>query len=254
MRRIAFISLAAVALAACSNDTTSPATSDPIADFTIGAFGTALTSAGGYEADLYQLRLFNGLPSDLALTPDQQARIKALVDAFNAATKADRDALNAIIKQAHDAREAHKTKDEIKAILDQGIPIRTRLSAAEAALKTAIDAVLTPEQRAWLAAHQPKRCDPSKFTPLSDAQKAQMKSLEQAFEQNNKADLEAVKAGLRQIKDAIAAGKSKDDVQAILDGIKPAIDRLEAARKALHDALEAVLTPDQKASGCIPLG
>ena len=40
----------------------------------------------------------------------------------------------------------------------------------------------------------------------------------------------------------------------LLDGIKPALDRLEAARKTLQSQLEGVLTPEQKASGCVPLG
>jgi hypothetical protein len=50
MRRIAIISGIALALAACSRDTTAPATTDFTIDPT--AFGTALTFAGGYDADL----------------------------------------------------------------------------------------------------------------------------------------------------------------------------------------------------------
>ena len=257
MRRIAFITIAAAALVACSSETTAPnstAATDEITSFSIGAFGTALTSVGGYDADLYQLRLAHGLPDDLKLTADQQARIKALVDAFQAATKADREALIALLRSAEDARKAKKSKAEIKAILDQGIPIHARLAAAEADLKAHIDAVLTPAQRDWLAAHAPKRCDPSKFIPLTDAQKAQMKAFEQAFETSNKADLETVKTGLKAIYEAVEAGKSKADVQALLDSIKPAIERLATARQALRAQLESVLTPEQKASGCVPLG
>jgi Spy/CpxP family protein refolding chaperone len=81
-----------------------------------------------------------------------------------------------------------------------------------------------------------------------------MRALETAFQTANKADIDAVQAAMFQVRAAIAAGKSRDEIQAILDGIKPAIDRLNAARKTLHDQLEAVLTPEQKASGCIPLG
>jgi Spy/CpxP family protein refolding chaperone len=255
MRRIALVSLAALVVVACSNEATAPANStDEVTDFSIGAFGTALTSIGGYDADLYQLRLFHGLPDALKLTSDQEAKIKALVDAYKQSTKADRDALDAILRQARDAKKAKKSKAEIQAILDQGIPIRTRLAAAEANLKTEIDKILTAEQLAWLASHGPRKCRPSKFLPLSDAQKAQMKAFEAAFEKANRADLEAVKTGLKQIKDAVAAGKPAADVQHILDGIKPALDRLEAARKTLQSQLEGVLTPEQKASGCVPLG
>jgi Spy/CpxP family protein refolding chaperone len=254
MRRTALIVVAAIGLAACSNESTSPADISQITDFVIGANGTALTSAGGYDADLFQLRLLNGLPDDLQLTADQRAKIKALVDAFQAATKADHDALAGILRDAMAAIAAHKSRDEVKAILDKGIAIRQRLSLAEATLRSDIEAVLTPEQKAWLASHQPQRCDPSKFPPLTDAQKAQMRSLEAAFQTANKTDLDAVQAAMQQVRAAIAAGKSRDEIQAILDGIKPAIDRLIAARKTLHDQLEAILTPEQKASGCIPLG
>ena len=57
-----------------------------------------------------------------------------------------------------------------------------------------------------------------------------------------------------QIKGAVASGKTPAEIQAILDSIKPALDRLATARKALQTQLESVLTPEQKASGCLPLG
>jgi Spy/CpxP family protein refolding chaperone len=253
MRRIALTVIAAAALAACSNETTAPGDLSQISEFE-SAYGSALTAAGGYDADLYQLRLLNGLPDDLKLTAEQQAKIKALVDAFQAATKADRDALNAILREALQAIRAGKSRAEVKAILDKGIPIRRRLAEAEATLRSQIEAVLTPEQRAWLASHRPQRCDPSKFPPLTDAQKAQMRALEAAFQTANQADIDAVKAGLEQARAAAAAGKSRDEIQTILNGIKPAIERLEAARRNLRIQLEAVLTPEQKASGCIPIG
>jgi Spy/CpxP family protein refolding chaperone len=254
MRRIALTVIASLAIAACSNDTTSPAADDALINsFLIGS-STALTSAGGYDGDLYQQRLINGLPDELKLTPEQQAKIKALVDAFQASTKADHDALNAILREARDAIAAHKSRDEVKAILDKGIAIRNRLSAAEAALRAAIEAVLTPEQKAWLDGHRAARCDPSKFPPLTDAQKAQMRALEQAFQTANKADLDAVKAIIEQARAAAAAGKSKAEVEAIMATAHPAMARLDAARQALKAALEAVLTPEQKAWGCFPVG
>ena len=253
MRRIAFIAVAAT-LVACSKDTTAPATTDLVTEFTNVANGTVLTTAGGYDADLYQLRLFHGLPDDLKLTSEQEAKIKALVDAYNAATRADHKALEDILKAARKALNDHKSPAEVKVILDAAAPIAARLKAAADKLKADIDAVLTPEQRAWIASHQPKKCDRNSFPPLTDAQKAQMKAFEAAFETANKADIEAVRKGMADIKAAIAAGKSAAEVQALFDGIKPAIGRLEAARKALRAQLESVLTPEQKASGCFPLG
>jgi Spy/CpxP family protein refolding chaperone len=255
MRRIALISLTAASLFACSSETTSPTTSnDEVNAFAAEAFGTAFTAAGGYDADLYQARLFNALPDEIKLTDEQRSKIRALVEAFNLATKADRDALNRILQQAMEAVRANKPRSEVIAILDRGLVIRNRLAAAEATLKTQIEGVLTPEQRAWLAAHTPQRCDPSKFIPLTDAQKAQMRALEAAFEQTNKADLDVVKAAFEQIRAGTAAGKTRDELKAILDSILPALQRLDAARRALHEKLEAVLTPEQKASRCLPLG
>ena len=249
MRRIAFITIAALSLAACSNDTTAPAISDLSID--AGAFGTALTVAGGYEADIYQTRLTDALLDSLTLSSDQQARIKALVDAFQAATQADRDSLNALLAEAHDAAKGggRSAADSVAKILAKAIEIRIRLVAASAKLKSDIDAVLTPDQLAWIAAHTPGSCNPDKFAPLTDSQIAQIKALEQAFQDNNKADLLAVKAAYDS-----AQGKSKAEREAILAGVAPAIVRLETARKALTAAIINVLTPDQKASGCLPLG
>ena len=253
MRTFALIAAAVFSLAACSNDTTSPQSGDfTIAD--AGAFGTALTVAGGYDAETYQNRLINGLPDELRLTDDQRAQIRALVDAFQQSTKADREALGAILREAHQAIEAKKSRTEVQAILARGDDIRRRLSAAEAKLKSDIDAVLTPEQRAWIAAHSPRACRADQFPPLTDAQKAQIKSLETAFQTANKADLDAVKAVLDEAQAAIRAGKSRDEVAAILQKAIAPMTRLVTARKTLREQILNVLTPEQKASGCFPLG
>jgi Spy/CpxP family protein refolding chaperone len=254
MRRIVLASLVAAALVACSSDTTAPSSTDLIAEFEAANLGTQFTIAGGYDEDLYQLRLGHGLPDDLELTADQKAKIKALVEAFKEANKADQQALNAILREAKQAKKDHKSDAEIKAILDKGAPIAAKLAAAAAKLKADIDAILTAEQRAWLASHEPKNCKKNLFPPLTDAQKAQMKALEAAFEEANKADLVAVKVGLKELKNAVNTGQSTADIQKILDAIKPAIDRLATNRKTLKDQLQAVLTAEQKASGCLPLG
>jgi Spy/CpxP family protein refolding chaperone len=250
MRSKALLLLSALTLAACSSDSTAPDPDLNPNDIAIGAFGTAFTTTGAYDADLYQLRLANGLPDELRLTDAQKAQIKALVDAYLAATKADREALTAIIREAVEAIMARKSRDEVRAILERGAPIRARLAAAEAALKAAIDAVLTPEQRAWLASHRPQQCDPSKFPPLTDAQKAQIRALENAFVESNKADLDAVKNAVEQAR----AANTREEALQILNGVRPAIERLEAARRQLRIAIENILTAEQKASGCVPLG
>jgi Spy/CpxP family protein refolding chaperone len=257
MRRIALV-VAATALIGCSSETTSPADSaaatDLITQFTNSAFNDAFTAAGGYDADLFELRLLHALPDSIRLSADQEAKIKALVDAYNAATKGDRDALTAVLRQARDAVRAHKSRDDVMTILNTGAPIAARLATDAANLKTAIDAVLTAEQRTWLASHAPKNCNRGSFPPLTDAQKIQMKAYEAAFEAANKADLQAVMKAMEDVKAAIRAGQTGAQVRVILDAVKPAIDRLATARKTLFDQLESVLTPEQKASGCIPLG
>ena len=253
MRRLALITVTALSLAACSDTTTTPDRSD-LSLLDAGAFGTAFTSAGGYDAETYQNRLLNALPDELKLTSEQKAQIKSLIQEFQQATRADREALMAILRSARDAREAHKSRAEVEAILRQGAEIHHRLSLAEAELKAGIDAVLTPEQRAWIAAHSPRACRAERFPPLTDAQKAQIRALESAFAENNASDLAFVKATLEEAHAAARAGKSQEEVQQILAKALPAVRRLETARRNLRDQIIAVLTPEQKASGCFPLG
>jgi Spy/CpxP family protein refolding chaperone len=176
------------------------------------------------------------------------------VEAFVQTTRADREALGAILREARQAAQAGKSRTEIEAILAKGADIRRRLSAAEAKLKADIDAVLTPEQRAWIAAHSPRTCRADRFPPLTDAQKAQIRALEMTFQQNNKADLDLVRATFEEAHAAIQAGKSREEVAQIIAKAAPAIIRLETARQALRQQILAVLTPEQKASGCLPLG
>jgi Spy/CpxP family protein refolding chaperone len=249
MRRIVFLTIAAVAIAACSNETTAPNTAD--LNYDAGAYGTALTLAGGFEPDLYQDRLTNGLPDSIALTADQKTKIKALIDAFQTSTKADHQALEALLRNARDLNKPHGTTgaDSVGKLLAKAAEITQRLAAAQAKLKSDIDAILTPAQKAWLASHEPKNCKPGKFPPLSDAQKAQIKALEDAFQANNKADLDAVKAALDSAK-----GKTGAEREAILKTVKDAQQRLEKARHTLKEAIKAVLTSEQKGSGCDPLG
>lgn len=253
MRRLALVSLAALSIAACSGDSTAPDSLD-VTLLDAGAFGTALTTTGGYDAGVYNDRLVNALPDSIKLTDEQRAKIKALTEAFLAATKSDREALNAILREAKQAVEAKKPRSEVEAILAKGLAIRLRLAAAEAKLKADIDAVLTAEQREWIRTHQPASCKADRFPPLTDAQKAAIHALEVAFQTDNKADLDAVKAVLEEAAAAKAAGKSREEVAAILAKAKDPMARLDAARKALREKIAAILTPEQKASGCLPLG
>lgn len=252
MRRLALAAFAALALAACSNDTTAPAAADLTIDGAM--FGTALTQNGAYDAGLYRDRLINALPDSIRLTDEQKEKIRALVDAFEASTRADREALAAILREAQQAIRDNKSREEIHEILRKGAPYRDRLHAAERKLIADIDAVLTPAQRAWIEAHRPQRCEPGRFPPLSDAQKAAIRALESEFRQNNQADLDSLKSIFDEASAAIQEGKSREEIAAILAKAAPIARRLAEARKELHEDILDVLTPEQKASRCFPLG
>ena len=252
MRRIALLTFAALSIAACSNDATAPDTADITLDE--GAFGTALTLSGGYEAGLYQDRLINGLPDAIKLSDDQKAKIRALVEAFEASTKADREALAAIIREAREAIKDKKGREEVQEILKEGAPMRDRLAAAERKLIADIDALLTAEQRAWILAHKPKKCRADKFPPLSDEQKAEIRALERTFRDQYKADMDSLKQIFEEAREAGEAGKSRAEVLAIIARGAPIAERLATARKKLHEDILEVLTPEQTASRCFPLG
>lgn len=255
MRRIALLMFAAVSLAACSQETAGPGPSnvdDALLD--AGAYGTALTEVGGYDAEIYESRVANGLPEEIRLSDDQKAQIKALVKAFQESTKADRKALGEIIRRARSATRGGQSAEHVKAIMDEGAAIRARLAAAEAKLKSDIDALLTAEQRAWIASHSPKGCDAAKFPPLTDAQKAHIHALEAAFASAHQADIEAVKSAFEAAKAASNAGKSREEAAKVLESVRPAIERLAAARAKLRNDIIAVLTSEQRAARCLPLG
>ncbi len=248
MRRIVLATIAAFSIAACSNDATGPDDATLRAINAAGT-GTALTIVGGYDGDVYQDRLTNGLPDSLKLTDAQKTAIKNLVSAFEAATQADRDSLNKLLGDARKSVGNKGDAGKVDKLLGDAAPIVARLRTAEEKLKTDIDAVLTAEQRAWVASHGPKKCKPGSFPALTSTQKAQIKTLETAFRETNKADLEAVEAALKGTK-----GKSAAEIKSILDAIAPARARLETARKKLTEDIAKVLTTEQKNSGCLPLG
>ena len=249
MRRITLVTLAALSLAACSNETTAPASADLALD--AGAYGTELTLNGAYDATLYHDRLINALPDELKLTDEQKAKIRELVTEFQADTKADREALAAIFRQAREAAAAGKTREEIHAIIVTGAPIRARLHAAEKELVEDIHEVLTPEQRAWILAHRPPRCDPTQFPPLSEAQKDQIRALEADFRADNQADLEAMRLIIQEARAAFQAGKSREEIAAILAKQQVFLD---GCRTRLIEPLEGILLQDLGVDVLAPTG
>jgi len=252
MRRITLVTIATLSLAACSSETTAPDNRPSLTE--AGAYGTALTLAGGYDAETYQNRLVNALPDELKLSDDQRAKIRSLVQAFEQATRPDREALGAVLREARSAVEAKRSRAEVEAILAKGADARKRLASAESKLKSDIDAVLAAEQRAWITSHSPRACRADKFPPLSDVQKGQIRALETAFQEKNRTDLDAVKNALDDAQAAIRSGSSREDVAKILERAATSIARLATARVELRTQILGILTPEQKASGCLPLG
>jgi hypothetical protein len=160
---------ASLALGACSKDSpTQPdaATLAAVAaeanDYSLvmfGASGAALEGTMGPQDGSrppFDGRTgFPPFPDSLALSASQQASIDALHTAFQATHQADLDALKAIFEQARAAHDAGASRDSIRAILEQGKPIGQALQAAVDALHTALLAVLTDAQKAWLQLHRP---------------------------------------------------------------------------------------------------
>lgn len=249
MRKTALLLITALAAAACNNDVTSPTDSSALLDDAAElAFSSGLIAAD--PGDRF-LALLHRLPESLKLSSGQEAQIKSVVEQFLGATKADHEALATILKQAHEAARSGKSRAEVSAILQQGIPIRERLQAAEQKLRRDLLAVLTPDQRAWLDAHQPRPCN---GPALTDGQRAEISGLVAAFEQDNRADIEAIRAAFQQARAAHQSGASREEIKAILEAVQPAMRRVSAAEARLAVAILAVLTPEQRASGCYRFG
>lgn len=82
---------------------------------------------------------------------------------------------------------------------------------------------------------------------LTAAQEAAIKALHDAFAAAHKAQFDQLKAIRDEALAAIKAGKTRDDVRAILEKGKPIMDAMKADFDALRAAVAALLTPAQKA-------
>jgi Spy/CpxP family protein refolding chaperone len=250
-RPLAILTLA-FSVAACAGDATAPAGEDVDAlleEMAGLAWSVTQVADGGIGHGLMQ-RLA-GLPADIALSADQRARIGALIEAFVAATAADRAALTAIREEAADARRDGATPEQVRAILATGAEPRKRLHEATIALQRAVLAELTPAQRAWLANRPPPEPRPC---ALSDTQRTEISGLLAAYEAANAADIALIRAVHERARAAKDAGATRAEVAAILAEGREAVQRLRAARDALREGIRAVLTPEQLAAGCFRQG
>jgi Spy/CpxP family protein refolding chaperone len=246
MRKSAVLLLGVLTLAACNRDISAPIDSDTLASLDAGAILTfdaaGLSGPGHYLVGLHRL------PDNLKLSAEQEAKIKALLTAFQESNKADIEALAKLGAEAKAAAAAGKSRAEIGAILERGGPIRARIEAAEKALQTAIENVLTAAQKAWLDANRPRLCDPR--STLSAEQRTQIQALIAAYEETNAADLAAVQDALEKARAAAKNGATREQVAAIINSVKANVERLRVAQLELMKAIDAVLTPDQKVTPC----
>ena len=83
-----------------------------------------------------------------SLTDNQKSQVRALSDAFAKAHAAQLDSLKTIAEAARAAREAGKTPEEVRAIMEQGKPIADALAPAQKEFRETVVTYLTPAQLA----------------------------------------------------------------------------------------------------------
>ena len=87
---------------------------------------------------------------------------------------------------------------------------------------------------------------------LTDAQRAQVKTLGDAYVAAHKVQLDSLRAIMEAAREARQAGKTQDEVRAIMEQGRAINEELAPARKDFHDAVVKLLTAQQVADGCIP--
>jgi protein CpxP len=80
---------------------------------------------------------------------------------------------------------------------------------------------------------------------LTDAQKAQIKSLREQFKKDNAATLQDIKSLHEQMKQAMK-DKNRDQAKSIREQIQAKMQTLQPARQNLMTQIKAVLTPEQR--------
>lgn len=149
--RITALLAAAAFVSACDNAATGPNALRESALLQFDAQATMDSATLVPRGPAYENE---GPPDALRLTDAQRAAIKALHDAFAAAHKTQFDQLKAIREEARAAIKAGNTREQVRAILEKSRPIMEAMKADFEALRAAVAAILTPEQKAWAAAHR----------------------------------------------------------------------------------------------------
>jgi hypothetical protein len=87
---------------------------------------------------------------------------------------------------------------------------------------------------------------------LTDTQKSQVNALAAAFTKDHAQQLDSLRAIMDAARAAREAGKTPDEIRAIMETAKPIGDALAPARKQFSETVVSLLTPAQIAAGCIP--
>jgi Spy/CpxP family protein refolding chaperone len=83
-----------------------------------------------------------------SLTDSQKAQVKTLGDAFVKAHEPQIDSLRTLMQASMAARQAGKTQDDIRAIMEQGAPINAELAPFRKQFGETVVTYLTPAQLA----------------------------------------------------------------------------------------------------------
>jgi Spy/CpxP family protein refolding chaperone len=173
-----------------------------------------------------------------------------LHDAFKQENADEIAALRAIEQQLKQLGRGG-SREERHALMAQAAEIVRSLHDEFAALQDAIWAVYTTEQKEWIESHKPKVCDRRGPPQLTEAQIAQIRALKGAFAAAVADELAAIKAAHEDARAAKQAGASADEIRAILATVQDEMQAVREAEKRLHDAIQELLTPEQRARWCI---
>lgn len=250
MRKIlAVAALGLAGLMACSTETVAPDdlalldvdVTDLVPDYAISS--AAVVDGAGIGAAR--------LPDDLQLSAEQKAAIAGLHDAFQQENADEVQALRAIEQQIRQLRRSGGAREEMEALVADAREIIEGLADDFAALQEAIWAIYTPEQRAWIESHKPKVCDRGGPPRLTEEQIARIRVLKQAFQEAVADDMAAIKAAHQEAREAKQAGASAEEIRAILASVADEMQAVRSAEARLSDAIQEVLTPDQRRRWCI---
>jgi Spy/CpxP family protein refolding chaperone len=235
-------------LAACSMESVAPTellgdagAIDLVPDYAISS--AAVVDGGGIGGAR--------LPDELKLTAEQKAAIAVLHDAFTQENADEIAALRALEQQIRQLRRSGGSREEIRALMADAHVILAGLAEEFAALQEAIWAIYTPEQKAWIETHKPKVCDRNGPPQLTEEQIAKIRALKQAFAEAVADELAAIKAAHQEAREAHQAGASAEEIRAILATVKDELEAVRQAEQRLMNAIQDVLTPEQRERWCI---